>query len=151
MGETALIDWFSSSGNILSLISILIAIVAMYTSWKTQKRLVEIEEVRETDRQREMHKADLVAQSERGEKISRLVITNRGPAEAQEISVLINGKPLKEFPAFVDDKEIRGIGPHSSIRYRMAFTFGMDTSFDVTINWSDNSGEQGIYQTTLMY
>lgn len=147
----ALIDWFSSFSNILSLISILIAIAAMYTSWKTQKRLVEIEEAREMDRQREMHKADLVAQSERSDKTAFLVITNRGPAEAQEISVLINGKPLKEFRAFVDDREIRRVGPHNSIRYRLVFTANMDLSFEVTINWSDDSGEQGIYQTTLTY
>ena len=125
----ALIDWFSSSSNILSLIPILIAIAAMYTSWKTQKRLVEIEEAREMDRQREMHKADLVAQSERGDKIDHQVITNRGPAEAREISVLINGKPLKEFPAFVDNQEIRRIGPYSSFHYRLAFTSGMDLSY----------------------
>jgi len=52
----ALIDWFSSFSNILSLISILIAIAAMYTSWKTQKRLVEIEEAREMDRQTGVYK-----------------------------------------------------------------------------------------------
>jgi hypothetical protein len=98
-----------------------------------------------------MHKADLVAQSERSDKTAFLVITNRGPAEAQEISVLINGKPLKEFRAFVDDQEIRRVGPYSSFHYRMVFTSNMDMSFEVTINWSDDSGEQGIYQTTLTY
>lgn len=153
-------DWFGLPGNsefaasILSLVSIFIAIAAMLTSWKTQKRIVEIEEAREKDRLKDLRKADLMARlvTNGGD---RLIIENKGSAEAREISIQLNGHPLSEFPAFVGNQsEIHRVGPNSSFRYQMAFCMGLDSMVytpEITINWTDDSGEPGAYQTTLTY
>ena len=153
-----LIDWFGSPSNaafaasILSVISIGIAGIAIYTSWRTKKRQVEIEEIRERDRQKEMRKADLVARLKDDNGRDLLVIENKGPAEAREIAILLNGKPLSEYQGFVRDQtEIRKVGPYSSFHYLMALCFGMEISFEITITWNDDSGEPGLYQTTLTY
>jgi hypothetical protein len=156
----SLANWFGNSGNsaltafIISLVSILIAIAAMFTSWKTQKRIVEIEEAREKDRLRDMRKADLMARLVRNGR-DRLIIENKGPAEAREISIMLNGRPLSEFPVFVgSQQEIHKVGPYSSFHYLMAFCIGLDPMVytpEITINWTDDSGEPGAYQTTLTY
>lgn len=153
-------DWFSLPGNsefavfILSLVSLCIAIAAMLTSWRTQKRIVEIEEAREKDRLKDMRKADLMARLVTDGQ-DQLIIENKGPAEAREISIQLNGRSLSEFPAFVGDQpEIHRVGPYSSFHYMMAFSCGLDPAVyapEITINWTDNSGESGTYQTTLTY
>jgi hypothetical protein len=152
-----LADWFSIPGNsafaafIISLVSIFIAAGAMFTSWRTQKRQVEIEEAREKDRLKERHKADLVARLVRDGR-DLLIIENKGPAEAREISILLNGRSLSEFPAFVGGQsEIHRVGAYSSFHYLMAFYAGVELTPEITINWIDDSGEPGIYQTTLTY
>ena len=152
-----LADWFSIPGNsafaafIISLVSIFIAAGAMLTSWRTQKRPIEIEEAREKDRLKEMHKADLTARLLKDGR-DLLIIENKGPAEAREISILLNGRSLLEFPAFVRyQSEIHRVGSYSSFHYLMAFDPGADLSPEITINWVDDSGEPGIYQTTLTY
>jgi hypothetical protein len=151
------VDWFSNPGNaafaafFISLISVFVAAAAMYTSWKTQKRQVEIEEIREKDRQNEMRKADLVARLVKDGR-DLLIIENKGPAEAREISIHLNDRPISEFPAFVrDQSEIHRVGPYSSFHYLMAFYSGVDLTPEITINWIDDSEEPGIYQTTLTY
>lgn len=152
-----LADWFSNPGNsafaafIISLVSIIIAAGAMFTSWRTQKRQVEIEEAREKDRLKEMRKADLMARLVKDGR-DLLIIENKGAAEAREISILLNDRSLSEFPAFVcDQSEIHRVGPYSSFHYLMAFYAGVDLTPEITVKWIDNSGEPGIYQTTLTY
>jgi hypothetical protein len=152
------VDWFSNPGNaaftafIISLISVFVAAAAMYTSWKTQKRQVEIEEIREKDRQKEMRKADLVARLVNDDNRELLVIENKGPAEAREIVVLLNSRQLSEYQGFIRRQpEIRRVGPYSSFHYLMVLTMGMDLSFEITIKWVDDSDEPGLYQTTLTY
>ena len=152
-----LADWFSNPGNsaftafVISLVSIFIAAGAMFTSWRTQKRLVEIEEAREKDRLNDMRKADLMARLVKNGR-DLLIIENKGPAEAREISILLNDRSLSEFPAFVrDQSEIHRVGPYSSFHYLMAFHVGVDLSPEITITWKDGSGVPGIYQTILTY
>jgi len=160
---TDVAGWFGLPGNsefaafVLSLVSLVIAIVAILTSWKTQKRIVEIEEAREKDRLNDMLKADLIARLVRDgtDRYNRLIIDNRGPAEAREISIQVNDRPLSEFPAFMSNQpEIRRVGPYSSFHYLMAFSAGLDPrvySPEITINWTDDSGGPGTYQTILTY
>jgi hypothetical protein len=155
---TFIVDWFGNPGNaafaafMLSIFSIGVAGVAMYTSWKTQKRQVEIEEIREMDRQKEMRKANLVARLVDDNGRNLLVVENKGPAEARDIVILPNGKPLSEYEGFVGDQpEIRKVGPYSSFHYLMVLTSGMNPSFEIAITWIDDSGVAGLYQTTLTY
>ena len=154
----SLVNWFTNNGNaafaafFISSISVFVAAAAMFTSWKTQKRQVEIEEIREKDRQKEMRKANLVARLVDDDGRDLLVIENKGPAEAREIVVSLNDKPLSEYEGFVGGQhEIHKVGPYSSFHYLMVLTMGMDISFKIAIAWTDDSGETGIYQTTLTY
>lgn len=153
-----LVDWLVNLDDsglvtfIISVVSIIISGSAMITSWKTQKRLIEIEEAREKDRLKDMRKADLMARLVKDGR-DLLIIENRGPAEAREISILLNGRPLSEFPAFLlKQSEIHRIGAYSSFHYRMVFCAGLkpiEYAPEITITWIDDSGEPGAYQTTL--
>lgn len=151
-------NWFSSPGNaafaafFISMISVLIAAAAMYTSWKTQKRQVEIEEIRERDRQKEMRKANLMARLVDDDGRKLLVVENKGAAEAREIVIVLNGRTLSEYQGFVRQQpEIQRVGPYSSFHYLMVLTMGMDLSFEISITWVDDSGEEGSYSTILTY
>jgi len=98
-----------------------------------------------------MRKADLMARLVKNGR-DLLIIENKGPAEAREISILLNDRSLSEFPAFVrDQSEIHRVGPYSSFHYLMAFHAGVDLSPEITITWKDGSGVPGIYQTILTY
>ena len=148
----ALIDWFSNPGNLIAVISLIMSAIAIYTAWITQKRQVEIEEIREKDRQKDMRKANLVARLKNDDGRRLLVIENKGPSEARDITILLNGRPLSEYQGFVQQKEeIRSVGAFSSFHYLMVLVMGMDLSFEIAITWVDDSEETGHYNTTLTY
>ena len=58
-----------SPSLIVSIIAVIISGIAVYISWRTQKRLVDIEDAREKDRLVEKQKANLTA------RISRELLT----------------------------------------------------------------------------
>jgi len=160
-----IIEWFSKPGianfsaSILSLLALAVSIVALVISRKNQKRLVEIEEAREHDRLRLLRKANLIAQIKREVLITRhqqsvnqyfLCVDNTGNAEARDIVILLDGKPLLEHPTILDNtKEIRQVGPNSHFQYLLALNMQAHSPSDVKITWSDDSEEPGSYQTTL--
>ncbi|MCR3884872.1 MAG: hypothetical protein NUK54_10935, partial [Methanothrix sp.] len=119
---------------------------ALAISWKTQKRQLEIEEKRESDRLNEMRKANLVAKLvTRSEKSGDylLRIENRGSAEARDVRISLDGLPIQNHPVIPGgltaknvremvggqspkiqhtSKETYQIGPESYIQFIMAIT-----------------------------
>ena len=61
-------EWFSQSGNseivtaLMAVASLIVSIIALNKSNKTQHRLLEIEEIREEDRTSQRKKAELLAE-----------------------------------------------------------------------------------------
>ncbi len=116
-----------------------------------KKRLLEIEETRENDRKKAITKAQLRARIEdRGNHNYRLVVENTGNCEAQNIQLRMDGKPLNEHPAAVSgDSEISHIGPHSFATRLLGLTLKCSPPFDFEVTWEDESGQSGVYRTTL--
>lgn len=175
------IDWFANSGNasfmafLVSVGSIIIAGIALVISFKTQRRQLKIEEKRENDRIKEMRKANLVAQLvTRSSKSSDylLRIENKGSAEARDVRISLDGSPIQNHAAIprgfttknvremVDgqspkiqhtSEETYQIGPESYIQFIMAITSDTYPPFDLTMTWSDDSGEPGYYRHTITF
>jgi hypothetical protein len=133
-------------GLILEYVSIVIALVSLaasiYIGLKSQRleknntdlqrRLVEIEESRDKDRQKAISKAQLRASIENhGRHNYRLVIENAGNSEARNVRIKMDGKPINEHPSSVaGDHEINLIGPHSQATRMLALTFRCSPPFD---------------------
>jgi heme exporter protein D len=140
-------------GIIIAVGSLIVAIVALVVSSRTQKKLVQIEEQREADRLEKSKAAELSAEirpTSRGS--DRLFITNSGECEARNVEVRIGNKPLAEHPAAVKGEEIpKLIGPGSSVSCLLAFSFGCGPPFELEITWDDDSGKGKHYRTTLTW
>jgi len=140
---------------IVSIWAILAARSANKRSNDTQERLVKIEESREQDKK----KARLVAQIVNevvGQKAHQTIkkhllqIENKGLAEARDIQLILDEKPVLEHPAIVkDQKEIIQIGPQSHFDYLIVYCSNTPRPEKVEITWMDDSGEPGRYQTSL--
>ena len=147
-----------SPSLIVSIIAVIISGIAVYISWRTQNRLVDIEEVREKDRLAEKKKANLTVRISR-ELLTRgtrsttqhfLYIENSGNSEARDIKVNLDGKPLLEHPTILQNtEEITQVGPNSNFRYSLVLSMRGRPPSSIEISWEDDSGELGKYSTTL--
>ncbi len=139
---------------VISGIAATISGVALYKSWKTQTRQLDIEEAREEDRRRDRQKANLVARIdvERTEKarLLYLCVENIGNSEARDIKVMLDGRPAENYKAVdLREKSLRRLGPKSQLRSRLVFS-DLNPTFAIEIHWVDDSGEEGCYRTSLM-
>jgi hypothetical protein len=160
-----LFDWFRDSGqaafvaSLLSFGAIVVSIVALRKSQKTQKRLVEIEEARERDRVAEKQKANLTARIDTEVLTSGtrrvtqyfLCIANEGAGEARAIKVKLDGVPLLKHQTTQPTvkQEIDHVGPKSSFRYKLFTADQLRPPSEIEISWEDDSGEPGKYKTSL--
>jgi hypothetical protein len=157
------LDWFDDSGNaalaavVVSFVSVIVSVVALRKSSTTQRRLLEIEEQREQDRVTETRKARFVARIVRedpspGRKTKNyyLEIENLGQSPAHDIEIELDNGPLFDHPTMLKGtNEVREVGPHSSFRYMLVPTLSTRPPQSITIGWDDDSGDRGIYRTTL--
>ena len=158
---TDLLDWFSEAGHAafaafaMALGSLVVAMVALVKSSRTQKRLLTIEEQRERDRLAETKKARLTARiteqpSGPGGWNGYLQIINEGKGEAREIQISLDGVPAMEHRSILKQQSpIRQVGPQSAARYVLDSAIGVPLPREVEMRWTDDSGEQGRYRTTL--
>lgn len=127
---------------------------------KLQQRIVEIEEQRDRDMINATQKADLRAEIGEIEGCSaRLFIKNDGASEARNIRVKMDGVPIEEHPA--GNKISDQVGPHAVIScdliigdtsisfIRMPTSVRKHPPFTIEITWEDNSGQNGLYRTTI--
>lgn len=126
---------------ILTAFSLYKSVQSNHKSNLIQQRVLGIEEAREIERINQSlkaEKADLVA--EIVEDRAYLKITNLGLAEAREVKVLINGKPVldhlkvnEHFP------QSTSVPPSLHIKYYLRKNQSIDTQ-EVYISWKDNDG-----------
>ena len=76
-----------------------------------------------------------------------LLVTNDGEAEAQDISVKINGTPIMELDQW---KEVRQLGPGGSVRYLLTRTEGNSWLFKIEISWADEAHAVQRWRSELM-
>jgi len=140
--------------------SLVVAIIALIKSGRAQhratdaqQRIVKIEEQREQNRRAQALQAILRPELRKtGRNSDRLYIVNQGAAEARNIRVEMDGKPLAEHPAAVrNDPMPDFVGPDSEIGCLLAFHMQCTPPFDLKITWDDDSGKDRIYRTTLTW
>lgn len=144
--------WIAVLSLIVSGVAIVIAALAHVREHRLSKRMVALEESREQDRIQQKRRANVVARLERDSttKVLHLVFENTGAAEARGIQILMEGKPILKHPAMArNPKEIRQVGSNSSFRYLMMAKPSLMPPYTLDITWSDDSGQQGSYRTTV--
>ena len=120
-----------------------------------QRRVVGIEEGREQRQLEDQSKADLIArivtEGEGGSKTYLLEIRNDGEADARQVEVIMDGKPLNQHPAFFKSQEIiRKVPRKSTIRYPLILRLGTSPPFDISVRWADDfSDSRGPFEGTL--
>jgi hypothetical protein len=140
---------FSGLSVVVSVVAILVSIDVAKKNEKLQKRLVYVEETREKERIEQSRTAYLLPQRFKANKMGTLRIENRGDAEARNIEVIINNKPLSLWEEFID-KEINPISAHSNCEFKFRWNQGeISNSWKVSISWTDDSGKPGMYQGNL--
>jgi len=160
-----LVEWFGRADKtalaafVLSLAACIGSAVAWRKSHNVQKRQVAMEEKRERDRLIEKKKARLLAEIVREDVVRgthagtahRLSITNKGQAEARDIKLTIDGKPILEHPAIPHRvlQEFHILGPGSSAQFPVAVTRATHLPWQVEVDWTDDSGEPGHYRTIV--
>lgn len=123
---------------IVSAILALIGGVGLYFKWwQTQiaKRQLEMDKNSE-QRQR---KANVVAEIDTSSR--HLVIRNLGPAKAEQVTVSVDGGPIRESGIFFDEPSVL---PQLADEEPHRFTYAYDNSapdfITVQIEWNDPSG-----------
>lgn len=157
----SLAEWFKDAGHaalaaaVVSIASLVVAVIAFVKSSRAQSRALSIEEERETDRKRRAQKAQLVARIVRQDDRNsyRLEIANEGEAEAASVEFTLDGQPPDAHPALRvrPDELARRIGPHSMVRYPLILTQQERPPYDFAVVWHDTTEESGEFRTTLTF
>ena len=153
MGNAA--SW---AGVIIGAGSLCVAVVALVKSSRAQhkasaaqQRIVEIAEQRERDRRSQAFQAILHPELRSTAKHTyRLYLVNHGAAEARNIRIEMDGRPLLEHPAAVSNDPMPDfVGPHSEISCLLGLHMGCSPPFRIGITWADDSGQDRTYDTAL--
>jgi hypothetical protein len=144
----------SGVSAIFSGVAIFVAIKAMRLSDKTSRRMVEIEEARDHQANKEGVKASLSAEMTNPvQHVYYISIRNRGPANGRDIKVFFDGKPASEYPAAdpVAEEKFRLLAPGAIIRYELVPAMGPGYPLPdrVRIEWSDDSGEHREWESDI--
>jgi len=160
--------------DIISLISVVVAAVALLNSWRAgrqahkatreanelvkqqvalQDRLAQIEQSREHARLMQTLQAALRAElRQTGQSSWRLFVLNTGSSPARNVTIMLDGKPLLEHDAVPrGEQEANLIGPESDVSYCIAPGSDCSPPFELEATWDDDSGQQGQYGTTLTF
>ncbi len=153
-------DITSWVGLVIAAFSLGVAIIAIYISGRAQKvansvqlRLLEIEEQREKHRIDVSKQAELRAELRKKGNSGRLYIQNSGAAEARNMRVELDGRPLSEHLVASPQHPIPDlVGPYDEISCFL--TMNSHTSkppFKIRIIWDDESGADRNYRSTLTW
>lgn len=116
----------------------------------TQERLLALEGARERGRLREARRARLVARVVGGGGHWRLIIQNEGTGTARGIRLTLDGQLFAEhdwIPSNSD--EVTELGPSGEAAYIMAPHMGSPRVAAAEIQWTDDSGEPGLWTSQL--
>lgn len=153
--------------NVMSGLAILVSAVAAYFSWREHRRgnrldqrLLEIEEARREERERQQETADVQVSLVRraGNTADQIVALNRGPAKAEDVQVEIRmaGENEDAFmsPSAEDHRQHSpeppfDLDPGTQEVWLMAFHMNFAPPLDARWSWTDQAGERHQRETTL--
>jgi hypothetical protein len=120
---------------------------------KIQEQLLEIERERDRNRTASLKKAELRGSLERlSSHTHRFVVANRGPADAKNIRVFIDGTPVDQHDSVMNRDGIPStIAKRDKASCQMCFTLQTAPPFNLRIEWEDDSGEPGVLESILNY
>lgn len=117
--------------TVIAACSLVVSVVALLVSYRAQReanaaqrRIVEIEEQRERDRQMQRCQARLQPELRRQVSGSyRLYLVNHGESEARNIRVRLDGKPIREHCAAVQGDTLPDrVGPGGEVSCLLAIS-----------------------------
>ena len=138
--------------------SLIISIIAIRkSSWAqgetvaAQKRIAAIEEQREKEKLFKAKQASLRPELSKTENGAyRLYLVNYGKAEARNIRVKLDGKPLAEHCAAVQHEHMPTyLGPGSKYSVLLNVVFSCPPPSEIEIVWDDDYGTERTYRTPL--
>jgi hypothetical protein len=152
--------------NVIAVVAALVAIAALWLAARTNRKqihlqeqqnrlqadLVRIEQVRERDRVVAGSQAKLQGQlfaGISGGMTAHLRVTNLGAATARNIRITIDETPILRHSAFRRDPLPGAIAPGAPVNFRMVAFDGMETRYRVAIDWDDESGHAGHWNSTV--
>ena len=149
--------WISIFSSLIAVVAIIVSIVSFRKSHKVERRQLQIEEAREHDRLHEKYLAKLTAQiveeryvdQAQYKKKTLLRIRNSGYAEARNIEVVLDDRPVFEHPTIRGQEAITQIGPQSHFDYLISWSMNSPKPKNISIRWEDDSEEEGEYSSTL--
>lgn len=160
-----MLEWFADPAKhglvqwIVSIIALALSAFSIVLGWRStrrdadiQSRLLKIEEERQEAEQRDSQSAKLRAYIEKtGRHDYRLIVENHGAGTARQVRTVIDDVPVSEHEAIIDGSdEIRSIGPQSDIGFIASLTMGgKNPPWNVRLQWRDDSGRQGAYESTV--
>lgn len=136
---------------VVSVFSLGISILALWSSHKNSARLVKIEEERDKAAQFQTVKAVLRAKCVKDNYASRrLTIWNQGQGTARDVVVSLDDRPPSECGSVVQEaqKKATVLGPGEVIGYTLVDSRGSMPN-RVRVEWQDDSGEPGKYDSEL--
>jgi hypothetical protein len=156
------VGWLSL---VVAAASLAVSFLAWRKSSENQERLLGIEEQEqeEADKQIQERNAFVCANIEKEGIAGRdgtaqyqywLLIHNKGLAEARDVKVLLDGKPLPQHPGIPDNiKEVTQVGPDIAIPYRLTVSPGQQQARTLyaRITWADDAGKPGLWERILQF
>ena len=116
-----------------------------------QERLLELELGREAERRRLASKAVLHAEivaSDGG--ISRLLVRNDGQSPGRDVRLSLDGRSILDHELSLrGQSEVRDVAAQSMIEYALAPDMDSPAVVKVRVEWQDNSGEGGAWESPL--
>jgi hypothetical protein len=120
-----------------------------------QRRVVNLEEKREKDKQKERIKADVKAEvvfrkTAKGKRANKLRIYNEGAGAAENVRIKINEDPITECNFIITDQDSFDIiAPGSDIKLTMATSFDSPPNWKTEVFWNDKTGMDNKFETIL--
>ena len=160
-------QWTGVVGALVALMSLMWNIVQSRRVSKLNHRLLELEEGREADRKdsevRAQLRAKVVVKRVPGEPgmgavpptlgrtFEYLVVENIRDATACEIQVWLDGDSIDKVDYVRANSELRTLGGHSEFRFMLRSTtrYMQKPPQHIRIEWSDESGRPGFYESSL--
>ena len=151
----SVLGWFPDAGSV-GLAMLLVAVLAVLVSiWVARMKAasLKIEQQRERNRIERGRRADLKPELRRTDGgFWRLVIANHGEAEARNMRIVMDEKPLREHAAFPCNQTVPDrVGAGGEVSCVLGLAGKCAPPFKINLTWDDDSGSARTYEMTLTF
>ncbi len=145
-------DWVSAGSLVVAIIALIFSTLSHRKANSIQQQLFEIEQQRQNDRQKQRLSAQLFTELRKKENSYRLVLINQGNAEARNVRIMMDGKPLVEHTVSISNDILPDVvGAKSETSCLLGIHMGNGPPFNIEVKWDDDSGNDKKYRTTLTF